>query len=280
MNLLPEPRNLSWMAARISLHRRSANGDQGPTSSGTGCFWLHEGRLNLITNWHNVTGYNPITLKPLSDMGFTPNSLTCIVALKIVADTKEFCRWVPVDVDLFDADQNPAWREHPEHGRNVDVIALEIGEMGERQLFSAPINAYSEFVDFAPMAGDDAFVLGYPKGLTGGLEFPIWKRASIASEPQFEVDGLPKILIDTATRKGMSGSPVVAVRSGIIRPRGVGPSTGLTGEDILGTAENLLGIYSGRVDDDQFGAQIGVVWKAAVVEDIVVRGTPGREPYG
>ena len=58
------------------------------------------------------------------------------------------------------------------------------------------------------------FVLGYPKGISGGRGFPIWKRASIATEPDIQHDGLPKLLVDTATREGMSGAPVVAIADG------------------------------------------------------------------
>ena len=53
----------------------------------------------------------------------------------------------------------------------------------------------------------DVFVLGYPRGISGGRGFPI----SIATEPKIDLDGVPKLLIDTATREGMSGGPVIAV---------------------------------------------------------------------
>lgn len=65
------------------------------------------------------------------------------------------------------------------------------------------------------------YVLGYPKGLHGGDDFPVWKRASIASEPDLDIDGLPKVLVDTATRPDVW--PVIAVRRGLVvlkRPDG------------------------------------------------------------
>lgn len=65
----------------------------------------------------------------------------------------------------------------------------------------------------------DVFVLGYPKGISGGGEFPIWKRASIATEPDIQLGTLPKMLVDTATREGMLGAPVIAVaRRGVLEP--------------------------------------------------------------
>jgi hypothetical protein len=139
-----------------------------------------------------------------------------------------------------------------------------------------PVNKVGDLVDFEVMVGDDVFVLGFPLGLHGGGPFPIWKRASIASEPEIDLDGLPKLLIDTATRKGMSGSPVIAVRRGLTNPRG---TSGFSDATIIGMAETFLGIYSGRVDDDPLGAQIGIVWKASVVEEIISAGVTGKTPF-
>ncbi|MFH4113730.1 hypothetical protein WAI92_21810, partial [Acinetobacter baumannii] len=67
----------------------------------------------------------------------------------------------------------------------------------------------------------DAFILGYPLKLTGGGNFPIWKRGTIATEYIVNLDYLPKYYIDTATTKsGMSGSPVFIQSTGITYPKG------------------------------------------------------------
>jgi hypothetical protein len=147
-------------------------------------------------------------------------------------------------------------------------------------LISRPINSLEDFVDFEPSIGDDVFVLGYPGGVDGGHELALWKRGSIASQPSVDLDQLPKLLIDTATRKGMSGSPVIARQSGIIVPRGVSTKPGaLSGMEIIGRADTFLGIYSGRIGDDEFGLQLGIVWKASVLDQIVKNGKPGKLPY-
>jgi hypothetical protein len=117
---------------------------------------------------------------------------------------------------------------------------------------------------------DDVFVIGYPFG-KGGLEIPIlpvWKRASIASEPSlsYYTDGRDCFLIDTTTRSGMSGSPVIAYKTGAFRT---------TDSDRLsvvpnGFASKLLGVYSGRIDgyskDDSF---VGVIWKEKLINEII-----------
>ena len=60
-------------------------------------------------------------------------------------------------------------------------------------------------------AGMDCFILGFPEGLFGAAFTPIWKRGSIAAEPYQRVP----YYIDIATRRGMSGSPVIIRHDGI-----------------------------------------------------------------
>jgi hypothetical protein len=134
------------------------------------------------------------------------------------------------------------------------------------------VNTVPQLVDFDVDAGDDAYALGYPLGLSGGEDFPVWKRASIASEPGLPIDGLPKILIDTATRQGMSGSPVIVIRRGLIPKK--------SGDDLMiGHAAKFLGVYSGRLGNDLLGAQLGIVWKSEVIDEIVDGRVRGRLPW-
>ncbi|MDP1057560.1 hypothetical protein Q6324_28970, partial [Klebsiella pneumoniae] len=55
--------------------------------------------------------------------------------------------------------------------------------------------------DFDIKAGMDAFLIGYPLGMVAGGNLPIWKRGSVASEHDVNIDKLPKYFIDTATTK-------------------------------------------------------------------------------
>jgi hypothetical protein len=181
-------------------------------------------------------------------------------------------------LELFDESGQPQWLEHPVFGNRVDVVALKVAKLGDAQLINQPLNTYSDFVDYLVAVGEDAFVLGFPLGLDGGPRLPIWKRASIATEPHYDLGGLPKLLIDTATRQGMSGSPVIAVRRGFATPQNAKD----IGDSIFGTAETFLGVYSGRVGNDGLGAQLGVVWKASVIDEIIDGDVLGKTPlqYG
>ncbi len=258
---------LSHAPVRVVVVRNV--GDETVASAqATGFLWRDNNALYLITNWHIVTGWDPLRDQPLSPTGFVPTHVEFDFVLKLQGpdDGVAAMRRTTKVVDLCDPSGAPRWLEHPSLGKTVDVVALAIGP-DDVEIATQPINTFRDWVDFGVTAGDDAFVLGYPKGLTGGHHFPIWKRASIASEPDVDIDGLPKMFVDTATREGMSGSPVVIVSRGMTQPGGATPGLSLT--TIIGTASQFGGVYSGRVDDDPLGAQIGIVWKPRVIGEIV-----------
>jgi hypothetical protein len=153
---------------------------------------------------------------------------------------------------------------HPVHGKNVDVVALEIpGELSERYRFY-PLNELEFESQFNPRVADDAFIIGYPFSEPQPLDLPIWKRGSIASEPDLNHGNLPRILVDTATRSGLSGSPVVMQRVGYHAS-----PDGNAAKSIFGRIRNFLGVYSGRIGLDEEKAQLGVVWKRTVIEEII-----------
>jgi hypothetical protein len=125
--------------------------------------------------------------------------------------------------------------------------------------------------------GDDVFVLGYPRGLTGGAILPIWKRGTVATEPMFDHNQLPRFLIDTATREGMSGAPVIArANSGSYRNAAGVPVLAMRAHG-LAPPTKFIGIYSGRIPGAiDLEAQVGIVWKARVIEEIILGGQQGR----
>jgi hypothetical protein len=116
--------------------------------------------------------------------------------------------------------------------------------------------------------GSDAFILGYPFGISLGT-FPIWKRGSIATEPDLAgAAGNPHFfLLDTASRPGMSGSPVIL--------RTVSAAAMERGNLTLSTGTNtrLIGVYSGRLPaNEPLDAQLGMVWPISLAEEIVAHG--------
>jgi len=57
-------------------------------------------------------------------------------------------------------------------------------------------------------------IVGFPFGITGGGGLGVWVQGTIATEPSLDFDGMPRFLIDSRTRPGQSGSPVLAYHAG------------------------------------------------------------------
>ena len=228
-------------------------------SIATAFVYDHNGRTVLITNYHVLSGRSPITGQPLHDSGAVPDSVAIGVPAVEQHEDGFAVRWTWRTMPLYEGDDNqrPIWTEHPRHGKLFDGVAIPLAGWDK----TAVRAANSPTLDLDPIhvyPGMDAFVIGYPRGMSGGGRLPIWKRATIATEPEIDIDGLPKLYIDTATREGMSGAPVYAQEVGYWQPEG----TTNSGQAYFGKGMRFLGLYSGRLGaEDEFKAQLGIVWK-------------------
>lgn len=239
-------------------------------SLGSGFFWRHAGQAFLITNWHNVSGRNPETGSPLSPTAAIPDSVKFTVYLKtagVELPSNEYSTLTPaaLRVPLYNAtDGERLWLEHPTLGSSADVVTVPLHGLDESKLLINFANEIVPHLDRDARASQDAFVVGYPLGMVAGLPIPIWKRATIATEPTVDIGGLPKILVDSATRSGMSGSLVLA-KHFILGPYS---ANGEKKETIISVTDSILGVYSGRLGADEVQAQLGIVWKRRVVDEI------------
>jgi hypothetical protein len=89
------------------------------------------------------------------------------------------------------------------------------------------------------------------------------KRASIASEPDIVGADHLFFYVDTASKSGMSGSPVIR--------RSYGTHSMARGSvSMAAQCSKFVGVYSGRkIGADKFDAQLGMVWPARYLEEIV-----------
>lgn len=207
----------------------------------------------LITNLHNVTGRDFGTGQALADHGGVPDAL-------LISHNKADAvgEWITKKEPLFDDDGNPRWVEHPTLGSKVDFVALPLTDLKD-----VDIHPYDP-TGGTPIAygpSDVISVVGFPFGMRVGGSLAVWATGFVASEPSFDIDGLPKFLIDCRTRKGQSGSAVVAYRRGGLVPMENGDTVG--GPEIL---MRFLGVYSSRINND---SDIGIVWKASAIAELL-----------
>jgi len=233
-------------------------------AKGTGFLYKDADKYYLITNWHNVTGINPRTGKQLGSHGGVPD----LLEFKLQVQKEPFIKWNSFFLELYSDSGISEWFIHPIYGSKVDVVAIEVEFGSDFNAILRPINDFS-FYDVHLNIADDVFILGYPFDYSGGGRFPIWKRGSIATEPDININDLPMIYVDTASRPGMSGSPVIFRRAGLHWDR----STGSVMDSVVGDIRSFVGIYSGRIKGiDDLDAQLGIVWKSSVIDEIIKGG--------
>lgn len=208
----------------------------------------------LITNRHNVTGRNQETNAPLSDTGGIPN--------EIQIQHNHHNRlgvWIPKIEPLLN-NAAPLWVEHPTLGARADFVALPLTQLDDVQLYPYALGDENPPITIAP--AEIVSVVGFPFGLTAGGSFAIWATGFVASDPALDYDNLPVFLIDCRSRKGQSGSAVIAYRAGgavsmdKVYAIGEGPMT------------RFLGIYSGRVNEE---SDLGLVWKETAIQELIAQ---------
>ena len=141
----------------------------------------------------------------------------------------------------------------------VDVAALPIAL--PRRALVRPFPLQSADSEAHPTVGAPVSVIGFPAGFGAAGSWPIWITGHVATDPDFDYDSRPVMLIDARTREGMSGSPVV-IRTRELRatkPPGLRLMTDWP-------SEKFLGIYAGRLADD---LDIGYVWRPHVLREVL-----------
>jgi hypothetical protein len=203
----------------------------------------------------NLSGRNSISNKHLSPTAAEPNRIKVWLNERGKLGSKH-----SAILRIQDQNGQPLWLTHPNFGNKVDMVALPLSHDPRIEMY--PINKMST-QDLLIQVGMEVFILGYPFGL-GPAQLPIWKRGSIASESEVLDDNQPYILIDTASRPGMSGSPIIRRSWGMHLYRNGNSGVG------SGSATALLGIYSGRLTTaDPLDAQLGLAWPAALIPEII-----------
>ena len=234
-----------------------------PIGMATSFFYSLQGHRYLVSNWHVFSGRNVYTGQANRPDAAIPDAIRITLRLSEgIGKAKAY------DLRLYDSNELPFWRQHKE-GQEVDVAVLSCRKLPpEIQPYDLPRGTDNQNMAF--LIGMDAYILGYPKGIASNKVLPIWKRASIATEPALPHEGRSMVLLDTATREGMSGSPV------FLRTFGGYQSSSGDQHLVVGPSTRFIGVYSGRYGgDDEFAAQLGRVWLQKTIDEVILSGLPG-----
>lgn len=257
-----------------------SSGPETVLATGTGFICSVDGVDFLVTARHNLSGRHWETKSYLSSHSVSPTHIR--IGLRAAPppggyDLNEPQQIRLYQIPLLDA-EGPLWQEHPTYREQMDVAVLAFRLPREDDVLIIPWEPETPEVAVANnklWVTQDITIVGYPYALNSGA-LPLWVRGTIASEPSFlytfKGHELPLFLSDARTRPGQSGSPVI-----MFRPPGTVVVTD-TGQVTVtkGTQSKLLGIYTGRVNDD---SDLGFVWRIGEVWAICREGVrPSVEP--
>lgn len=237
-----------------SLLLKALDGDETTLGYATG-FILQKGQnYYLVTNRHVVTNVDPLTKKPIYDRETAPVKLAI---LHNAANSLGMWIW-KVEALLNSKTGRPRWLTDPQRDTTTDIVALPLTNLEGVKCYPLDLKLTEAEIYVGP--AEQVSVVGFPyaDGAGGGLA--IWKSGTVASDPEVNYGGKPMFLIDATTRKGMSGSPVYARRSGAyLNP--------VSGAEMVPTSKpvtKFLGVYSAQ----HALSELGLVWKAEVIVEL------------
>lgn len=256
-------------------------------STGTGAFYKRGANYYIITAWHNVTGRNTETLGFIDKNNAVPDSVWVTFKFHLF-DGHTTMR---VKIPLYD-DDKALFFIHPDNWPRVDVVAIPFDPFGTHitevplddvykevtislnpepgkcsirtiQDFSAPADLAKQWLNYVSVT-EEVFIPSYPHNITDQNYSPVWKRATLASNPRNKWDRERKFLIDSASSSGMSGASVFYYDpSGVVR---IGASRYHNTFPVAIHA----GIYVGRLGvTGRADPQVGTVWHASLVDEII-----------
>lgn len=242
-------------------------------AKGTGWFWRLSDGVALVTAWHNFSGLHHTMRKPISRLGGVPDR----VRYRYMARSPQQFQDAEVPLYLDGERTQPRWFVHPTCGSYFDMAFLGLHMTGGDV---ACVNDTIPIMRSSGHPGYDVFAVGYPQGVRMVGVFPVWKRGTIASNPDFPVEGLPKFYVDMAGRGGLSGAPVYRVQQGVVIEETAEGKSFRVGNKV-----EFLGLYSGRAADQLppeaksgESTDLGFVWQAKFVEEMLNGGVVDEQP--
>lgn len=266
----------------------------------TGCFYKGADRTYLISNWHVFSGRNRYTGRCIDRNGCEPTHFDIRPAYKkgtsipmsslpslndAGAVLKSMKEALTYRVQLKNGSGENLWFQHAELGQRADIAGIIFDEGVFGKSTAVCVNEIEDKVGRLGVS-ESVFIVGFIDVVKTENGTPIWKKASVASEPAGRVDGEECFLVDARTQSGMSGSPVYR------RPPLIGNSISVAGTKVGVPHTEFVGVYSGRHKDPTVGASVtdreirkfmeenyldlGFVWPEKLVSEMITNRAIGN----
>ncbi|WP_324738842.1 hypothetical protein P6281_10135 [Mycobacterium sp. 5-140-3-2] len=211
----PESLRVVYIEMLYSPDGRKATKDSDlfTLARGTGFLYRVDEQIYLVTARHNFSGKHWETDEYLhSAYPVAPTHVA--VSFRATTPTQVYKTGFQVPahqylINLVDDSWKPIWREHPRFGRSIDVAAMPFNLPTDRE--DLLIDAWDEAAPASDptsklWVSQQVAVVGYPYGLRGSFELPLWSNGIIASEPAllhiYRDIEYPLFLIDARGRTG------------------------------------------------------------------------------
>lgn len=227
----PEVNPLSACSVMLEMWR-----EDECLGKGTGWFWRHPDGIALVTAWHNFAGLHHTTREPMDQRGMPDR-----IRYRYMTHNPRTFQDEEIPLYLDEERTSPRWFVHSVCGSYLDMAFLLL------KIEGADVLCVNDVVSVATTPirpTHDVFAIGFAQGVSMFNVFPIWKRGTIASDPDFPVEGHPKFYVDMPGRGGLSGAPAYRLVRGLVSEESDDLQSIAIGEKF-----EFLGLYSGRAAD-------------------------------
>ena len=244
-------------------------------SRGTGFYYILEDSdkhiVFLVTNYHVLTGNSPSSSEPPKGDNIKfyfhkdPNN---------PGDVKE------IRIPLYTKENNKIWISSSDYP-DADVAAIPMSSAFTKGVSIYGISEKWTESNLKIRPSSTITLTGYPYGFFDTKNWlPIWKTGTIATEPNYDFEGKPLMLIDISAFPGMSGSPAFAIANGAYQT--------IKGPTTFGQVRMFLGIYASMQmvteakyleelaqKDSEKGIKIssslelGHIWKSSLIVNMI-----------
>lgn len=237
--------------ATTIIEQLSNDGADKFVTHGSGFFWRANGDVYLISARHVLTGRDPFLNRIMSSKGFLPSRLVIHPAVEITPG--QFLR-VRLVIDYDPSDPGTLLQDPQFETLRTDIAALRVRDDRHIQCLNDHDIDQPQFTAI----GMECSIVGYPQKSVGGLMTPVWRRATIASEPALPIDNKPMFLLDASTSPGLSGAPVFRRHIGPLPIEETDGSVTVLADRVVTTT--FVGVYAGRLMHRHFGGEVPFVF--------------------
>ena len=228
-----------------------------PWSESSDPQWRAMEKLWVVTNQH-------VLLPKISDQETAPSE---VIFNHRMIGTSGNLQWLPISFTTPQLESVAKFHIHKE----VDVVVIEVtesvNEAASQSNLAQMLSPLHEGLfagknNIEVEASSDVLVVGYPQGFYDDVNlFPIVKQGIVSSRWDIGFKGEPYFLIDAKLLPGSSGSAVISKPLDLVVKDGkmlVAPEKQFA----------FLGVYSA----EYVGYDLGVVWHAELIEEIINNG--------